>query len=277
MNKEIYFHVGLAKTGSTFLQKNFFPYLKNIKYVSTHDYINSIDIINKTNYKSYLISREFDKQFEREIKKFISYFPDTKIIVVFRRHDQWIASQYKRAVKNGWYLDFKNYYNINNKGIWKNSDLTYMNKLKIIKKYSKSKPLILKFEELKKDPFNYLNKISNYTDSKYLKTEISLKNVHKSYSEKQLIFLKKFCKIFKKTPPKYYDYQEITLDKTIRNTNRIKHWLLYRPWWLLFHLVMYTSLLIPKSLIVKNSLINKNDLAEIKNKFKEDWKKVFKY
>ena len=277
MNKEIYFHVGLAKTGSTFLQKNFFPYLKNIKYISTHDYINSIDIINKTNYKSYLISREFDKQFEREIKKFISYFPDTKIIVVFRRHDQWIASQYKRSVKNGWHWSFKNYYNINNKGIWKNSDLTYMNKLKIIKKYSKSKPLILKFEELKKDPFNYLNKISNYTDSKYLKTEISLKTVHKSYSEKQLIFLKKFCKIFKKTPPIYYDYQEITLDKTISNTNRIKHWLFYRPWWLLFHLVMYTSLLIPKSLIVKNSLINKNDLAEIKNKFKEDWKKVFEY
>ena len=277
MNKEIYFHVGLAKTGSTFLQKNFFPYLKNIKYISTQDYINCIDIINKTNYKSYLISREFDKQFEREIKKFISYFPDTKIIVVFRRHDQWIASQYKRAVKNGWHWDFKNYYNINNKGIWKNSDLTYMNKLKIIKKYSKSKPLILKFKELKKDPFNYLNKISNYTDSKYLKTEISFKTVHKSYSEKQLIFLKKFCKIFKKTPPKYYDYQEITLDKTISNTNRIKHWLFYRPWWLLFHLVMYTSLLIPKSLIVKNSLINKNDLAEIKKKFKEDWKKVFEY
>ena len=277
MKKDIYFHVGLAKTGSTFLQKNFFPYLKNIKYISTQDYINCIDIINKTNYKSYLISREFDKQFEREIKKFISYFPDTKIIVVFRRHDQWIASQYKRAVKNGWHWDFKNYYNINNKGIWKNSDLTYMNKLKIIKKYSKSKPLILKFEELKKDQFNYLNKISNYTDSKYLKTEISLKTVHKSYSEKQLIFLKKFCKIFKKTPPKYYDYQEITLDKTISNTNRIKHWLFYRPWWLLFHLVMYTSLLIPKSLIVKNSLINKNDLAEIKKKFKEDWKKVFEY
>ena len=277
MNKEIYFHVGLAKTGSTFLQKNFFPYLKNIKYINTHDYVNCIDIINKTNYKSYLISREFDKQFEREIKKFISYFPNTKIIVAFRRHDQWIASQYKRAVKNGWHLDFKNYYNINNKGIWKNTDLTYMNKLKIIKKYSKSKPLVLKFEELKKNPFNYLNKISNYTDSKYLKTEISLKTVHKSYSEKQLIFLKKFCKIFKKTPPKYYDYQEITLDKTIRNTNRIKHWLYYRPWWLLFHLVMYTSLLIPKSLIVKNSLINKNDLAEIKKKFKEDWKKVFEY
>jgi len=40
---------------------------------------------------------------------------------------------------------------------------------------------------------------------------------------------------------------------------------------------MYTSLIIPSSLIVKTPLIKKNDLNEIKNKFKEDWKKVFEY
>jgi len=276
MNKDIYFHVGLAKTGSTFLQKNFFPYLKDIKYIDAHKYINCIDIINSTDHKSYLISREFDKQFEKEIKKFTSYFPKTKIIVVFRRHDKWIASQYKRSVKNGWYWDFKNYYNINNSALWKNSDMTYMNKIKIIKKYSKSKPLILKFEELKENPFNYLNKISDFTNSRYFKNEISLDVVHKSYTEKQLVFLQKFCKIFKKTPPKYYDYQEITLDKSISNKNKIKHWIFYRPWWLLFHLVMYTSLIIPRTLIVKNPLINKNELDEIKNKFKEDWDNIFK-
>ena len=161
--------------------------------------------------------------------------------------------------------------------MWKDSDMTYMNKIEIIKKYSKSDPLILKFEELKKNPFNYLDRISNYTNSKYSKAKISLNTVHKSYSEKQLIFLQKFCRIFKKTPPEYYDYQEITLDKSISDKKRIKHWLYYRPWWLLFHLVMYTSLLIPRFLIHKNSLINKNDLNEIKNKFKEDWKKVFEY
>ena len=277
MNKEIYFHVGLAKTGSTFLQKNFFPYLKNIKYLDTHKYNKCVDIINSSNYKSYLISREFDKQFEKEIKKFTTFFPQTKIIVVFRRHDKWIASQYKKSVKNGWYWNFKNFYNINNTGLWKDSDMTYMNKIEIIKKYSKSEPLILKFEELKKNPFNYLDRISNYTNSKYSKAKISLNTVHKSYSEKQLIFLQKFCRIFKKTPPEYYDYQEITLDKSISDKKRIKHWLYYRPWWLLFHLVMYTSLLIPKFLIHKNSLINKNDLNEIKNKFKEDWKKLFEY
>ena len=62
MNKRIYFHVGLAKTGSTFLQNNFFPNLQNIKYISTHKYRKCIDIINKTNYDSYLISREFNAE-----------------------------------------------------------------------------------------------------------------------------------------------------------------------------------------------------------------------
>ncbi len=53
--KKIYFHVGLAKTGSTFVQNNFFPKLKNIKYISTHKYKKCINIIKNTNYKSYLI------------------------------------------------------------------------------------------------------------------------------------------------------------------------------------------------------------------------------
>ena len=48
-NKNIYFHVGLAKSGSTFLQKNFFPKLQNIKYISTHKYRRCIKIIKNTN------------------------------------------------------------------------------------------------------------------------------------------------------------------------------------------------------------------------------------
>ena len=38
MAKHIFFHVGISKTGSTFLQQRVFPYVKNIQYIPTHKY-----------------------------------------------------------------------------------------------------------------------------------------------------------------------------------------------------------------------------------------------
>ena len=265
MNKRIYFHVGLAKTGSTFLQNNFFPKLQNIKYISTHKYRKCIDIINKTNYDSYLISREFDRQLEEEVKKILSHFPDTKIIIVFREHRKWISSQFKRFSKNGYHFKFEKFYNNENLGYWKNEDMIYMNKLKIINKYSNHDPLVLNFEELKTNPDSYLSKIAQFTNSTFNKNSISLNVVHKSYSEKQLVFLKGFCKIFKSKPPKYYP------------NNKLKHWLYFRPWWLLFHLVMYFAILLPKKLVVKKPLIDNKYLDKTMKKYIDDWKEVLKY
>jgi len=264
-NKNIYFHVGLAKTGSTFLQNNFFPKLQNIKYISTHKYRRCIDIINNTNYDSYLISREFDRQLEGEVKKILNHFPETKIIIVFREHKKWISSQFKRFSKNGYHFKFEDFYNNTNSGYWKNEDMIYIDKINIIKKYSKYDPLVLNFDELKINPHSYLSKISEYTNSNYSKSNISLNVVHKSYSEKQLIFLKGFCRIFKPNPPKYYA------------DNKLKHWLYFRPWWLLFHLVMYVAYFLPKNMIVKKPLIDNNYLKKTMKKYRSDWDEILKY
>ena len=264
-NKNIYFHVGLPKTGSTFLQKNFFPKLKNIKYINTNKYRRCINIIQKTNYNNYLISREFDRELEYEIKKITAAFPETKIIIVFREHKKWISSQFKKYSKNGFHYSFENFFNENNTGFWKDEDMIYKKKIEIIKKHSKHKPLVLNFEELKSNPYSYLTKISNYTKSKFKKSSISLNIVHKSYSEKQLIFLKGFCRIFKNKQPTYY------------SNDRLKQWLFFRPWWLLFHLVMYLAYFIPKKFIVKKPLIDKKYLNKTMNKYKKDWDYILKY
>ena len=140
--------------------------------------------------------------------------------------------------------------------------MLYSIKMNIIKKYSNNKPLVLRFEELKENPHSYLSKISNYTGSRYSKSDISLNVVHGSWSEKQLIFLKKFCSIFKKNPPEYYA------------NNKILHWLLYRPWWLLFHFVMYFAYFLPESYIIKKPLIDKEYLSKSMKKYDNDWKKI---
>ncbi len=100
---EIYFHVGLGKTGTKFLQHEFFPKITGIYYIKPQKYIRAKSIIldclkkNKNQNLKFLISCEFDKQFERETEDFSKFFPDTGIIIVFRRHDEWILSQYKRT------------------------------------------------------------------------------------------------------------------------------------------------------------------------------------
>lgn len=53
--KEVYLHIGLHKTGTTFLQLNIFPGLKNIKYISVLNHMN-----NTSEYKEELI-RVFKK------------------------------------------------------------------------------------------------------------------------------------------------------------------------------------------------------------------------
>ena len=143
--------------------------------------------------------------------------------------------------------------------------MIYIDKINIIKKYSKYDPLVLNFDELKINPHSYLTKISEYTKSNYNKSNISLNVVHKSYSEKQLIFLKGFCRIFKPNPPKYYA------------DNKLKHWLYFRPWWLLFHLVMYVAYFLPKNMIVKKPLIDNNYLKKTMKKYKSDWDEILKY
>ena len=58
---EIYFHVGLGKVASTYLQHRFFPRLKGIHYIKSTRYRRSPQIIKDTNYDKYFISREFDR------------------------------------------------------------------------------------------------------------------------------------------------------------------------------------------------------------------------
>ncbi|MCP4459364.1 MAG: hypothetical protein GY816_15285 [Cytophagales bacterium] len=262
---EVYFHVGLGKVASSYLQQRVFPRLDGIKYISTHKYKKSISVIKKAKHKKYLVSREFDRQFEREVKWFSSHFPDTQVIIVLRRHDSWLASQYRRFVKNGRTLNFSEFFNLDeSKSFWKHEHILFYWKLELIEKCFTKKPLVLFHDELKEDAWVFFNKISQYAGVSYDKVKVSLKPTHPSYSEKQLRVLRGFCRRYKKEPPKGY-------------SNKLKHWLFYRPWWALFHLIMYAAAYFPVSWVPKEPIIQDDELKPIRVAFDDDWKRVQAY
>ncbi len=263
--KQVYFHVGLGKTGTTYIQYELFPKLKGIYYIQRTRYQNALKIISSTSYPKYLVSREFDQQLPDEVAKFSKHYPDAHVIIVFRRHDSWIASQYRRFAKNGIHIDFNSYFDIdNNQGLWKYDDLNYMAKLKIIEDHFSQKPLVLFQEELKTDPYGFFDKIATYTGTTYNKEDISLDKVHASYEEKQLKAVRKLSKYLFPTEEKYSR-------KTLRG------WLQWRRIQLTSYAIMYSALLLPDAWFSDVELTPKEQLDKISEHYADDWEQVQAY
>ena len=113
----IVIHVGLHKTGTTFLQEQIFKKLKNINYSKKID----LHRIHIDNNKINLISNawlssdephfyEFGATDKYEILSHIKkLFPDAKIILVKRNFSPWLKSCYRQYIVSGGILTFDDY------------------------------------------------------------------------------------------------------------------------------------------------------------------------
>ncbi|MCF6365241.1 MAG: hypothetical protein L3J35_03470 [Bacteroidales bacterium] len=262
-HKKLFFHVGLAKTGSTYLQNKFFHKLKGIKYIHTSKFYKYKDIIAESKENRLLFSREFDRQFFDETAKIAKLYPNAKIIIVLRSNEQWIASQYRRYVKNGGSKNIDKFIDTeNNTGVWKIEDVLFLPKLIFLKQHFKQKPLVLFYNELKENPHNFFTKIADYTQTQYKKQSVSLNAKHKSYSEKQLLFVKRITKKRYKKDPDEFTKGEVS-------------WIKFRSRWLILHAALYFAKIIPVK--TKDKLIDEKYLKNYKEFFKEDWKSCLQF
>lgn len=262
---EIFFHVGLGKVASTYLQYKFFPKLIGVHYVQRTRYRLFASIIPKVNSPKVLFSREMDQQLEREVLKFSSLYPDTKTILLLRRHDSWIASQYRRYVKNGGPKSFDEFFDIEkNEGLWKHSDVGFFSKIQILEKHFNHKPLVLFHDQLKKDPHAFFSRIADYIGASYNKEDISLAAIHKSYNQKQLKVIFQFSQHFFKKEPVWSD-------------NLVINWFQRRSRLLACYLILYPALLVPKSWVSSDPLIPEDRMKKIREAFEEDWQKCLAY
>ena len=261
----IYFHVGLGKVASTYLQYKFFPKLKGVHYVQRTRFRKYATIVPQVKADKVLFSREMDQQLEREVARFSKHFPDTYPILLLRRHDSWIASQYRRYVKNGGPKSFDEFFDIEeNKGFWTYEDLYFYPKIQILEKYFTQKPLVLFHDQLKEDPHYFFQRIANYIGATYSEEDISLAAIHKSYNQKQLKVIHGFSQfLFKKEP--------------VWSDNIIVNWFQRRSRLLACYAILYPALLVPESWVSKEPLIPEERHARIREVFEEDWQKCLEY
>ncbi len=262
---EIFFHVGTGKTGSTFLQRRIFPKLKNIHYIPTSRYNRIFKLLANSTKRRILISREFDQQLESEVLKFSKIHPNTTAIIVFRRHDDYIASQYRRFVKNGFKDTFEYFFNLeNDTGYFKKSDLNYRRQIEILINAFDKKPQVLLYDQLRKEPKVFIDYLLQLLDAKVDHSGIDYSVKHRSYSQKQLLFFRSVAR-------------KINLRKRRIFNNSILHFL----WRIGLGSIRYTLLFVgryfPNKKIEDLSLIKKSDLESIRSYYDSDWDYVLNY
>lgn len=260
-NPEVYIHTGMGRTGTTFLQHRVFPKFEKVYFHPQVKFQRAVKIIKKGKHKRYLISGEMEyKKLERHMKEFSKHFPDARPMIMLRRHDEWIASQHRRFVKGGYALKFEEFINLDeDSGFWEKEWLRFMGNIEILERYYSRKPLVLFYDDLRKDPKNFILFIADYIGATVHLPFIDLKPKHASYNEKQLRAVYSVSKIIslRKRKPSKLKVNNIFIN-LLRNILR--------------YTILFLAPIIPGSWLSKdNFLPDEDQLKSIREAYTPDW------
>jgi len=262
---EVYFHVGLPKTASTYLQVLIFPRLKGINFYRKRKFDLHRDVDKLQAVEKYLFSSETDRGLDVKLEQYAKTHPDAKIIIVFRRQEQWILSKYKYYMRKHGHLPFHKFFSLENESTFiKKEELLYRDKIKLAEKFFHGKPLVLIFDNLKKNPENFIKQITNFTETEINFETIPKKTVKQAFSNKQLSVIQRFNAI---SP-----YVEL------RSKSKFRNKLHYRYRQYLLHIIAFLVGLTPGFLIKNFTMLPaKEELKKIEEFYKEDWEYCSNY
>lgn len=265
-NVEVFFHVGLGRAASTYLQYRLFPELKGIKYIQRTHFHSLSKIISRGRDTKYLVSREAGRRIGSRLRECADCAPDGKVILVLRRHDQWIASHYRRYLKNGGSFPFEKFMDLttNSPVLWGKRHLQYMEIIDLAQRYFNSAPLVLFQEELQADPNMFIKRLTSYTGTSCNQKDVNPVPIHQSYDIKKLKITR-------------YVGSHIFSPAPIAHPNPIIHRTQRRARLVLCHTVLAFANLIPKSLVGTEPLISDEHLSHIREATLGDWHQCIEF
>ena len=150
-------HIGIQKTGTTFVQNAVFPLWKGIHYLGN----DKLEILLRCpSDRPVLLSREglsgqnwaHHAVRERSIARLAHLFPKARIMLSFRKHSRYIASSYCQYLQRGGYLPFEEYFDpLNDSGYMKVDDFRFKLKVDAVQAYFGRTPFVFFQEELHQD------------------------------------------------------------------------------------------------------------------------------
>lgn len=255
-NIEIYFHLGLPKTASTYMQRVVFPNMENIKFYKKHDYKMHKSDFETINNKV-IFSCEKDQELFDEFKELKKLHPEAKIILVFREHLDWIKSKYKYYIRKNGHLSFKDFYNdklCKNLGLHPNYYTDIVNELK---KYFPDY-LILTHDLLKSNPDKFIQLLHDFTGVEN-KGNFSNKKVKKAFTYRQLSVLRWYNSLW------HFDENKYSSKKKQKRYEKFRGALL-------FTLAFFANLNPVDSKAIPKEFEAEKD--NILNYFKKDWENI---
>jgi len=231
-NNTTYLHVGYLKTGSTFLQKEVFPHIKNVNYVHYNSCPNAFcdilysdayhfrkeetakEIITSCSPGKNIISHEAFIGGDASLDHFINgkeianrlagIFPQAKVLFVVRNQYDLAISLYKQYVHLGGRKPLRNFLRYND-GSFEELTKRWLSGITVnqldyapaidhyAQLFGKENVLVLPFELLKKDNQAFVKKVTNWMGTEDVQFDDRHQN--RGYGSRQ-ISVGRFCNRF---------------------------------------------------------------------------------
>jgi hypothetical protein len=260
----IYFHLGLPKVASTFLQLNIFPYFKGLEFNGKHRFEEFRNYEPSEESGDTLFSSEFDRGLEDVVDAAVERFPEAKFFLMVRRHDKWLVSRYKYYIRKHGHKSFEEFIDLdNNRGEWKLEELMWSKKLQYILEKSNNDCLFLRQKDLRKYPDFFYQKLSEFLGHELSPKAKKNKVVNKSFKTKQLLVLRRFNRA--------YRYEEL------RTNSRFVNRLHYRYRQYLLHIIAFFAQFLPSFMIPNEPFIEDETILDrVMEYYRDDWNACLK-